>query len=87
VIHLNLIEQLALTARLLGAQQVALAGMPAHDLPGGSDFKALGRAAMRLQLHFLILLHNFPFIFIKACIDSVIRPACDGWRAAKDPKL
>jgi hypothetical protein len=87
VIHLNLIEQLALTARLFGAEQVALAGMPAHNFTGGRDFKALGCAAMRLQLHFLILLHNFPFIFVKACIDSVIRRVCDGWRAAKNPKL
>jgi hypothetical protein len=38
-----------------------LAGVPAHDLPGGSDLEALGCAAMCLQLLFLILLHNFLF--------------------------
>src|SRR5271156_2068236 len=40
---------------------MALTGMPAHDLPGGSNLEALGCAAVCLQLLFLVLLHNFLF--------------------------
>jgi len=59
--HFHFAGQLALTARLLGAQQVALAGMPTHNLPGRCHLKALGGAAVRLQLHFLVLLHRSSF--------------------------
>jgi hypothetical protein len=45
----------------LGAEQVPLAGMPPHHFPGGRNLKALGGAAVRLQLHFLVLLHNALF--------------------------
>jgi hypothetical protein len=58
-IHFDLVEQVAHAARFFGAEQMALSGAPAHDLPGGSDLKALGGAAMRLQLSFLVLLHDF----------------------------
>ena len=47
-IHFNLIQQFAHATRFLGTEQMALAGMPAHDLARGSDFKALGGTAMRL---------------------------------------
>ena len=56
--HLNLIRQLPLTARQLGAEQVALAGMPTHDFAGRRKLEALGCATMRLQLHLLILFHD-----------------------------
>src|ERR1700720_3462862 len=45
---------------------MALARMPAHDFPGGSNLEALGCAAMCLQLLFLVLLHNFLFNLICA---------------------
>src|SRR5271156_4090086 len=57
-IDLNFIQQPAHAARLLGAEQVALARTPAHDLAGGSDLEALGGAAMRLGFQFLVLLHD-----------------------------
>jgi hypothetical protein len=57
-IHLNFIQQPAHAARLLGAEQVTLARPPAHNLAGGSDFEALGGAAVRLGFQFLVLLHD-----------------------------
>jgi hypothetical protein len=58
-IHYHRVRELAHAPGLLGAKQVTLAGMPAHDFAGGSYLEALGRAAMGLQLLFLVLLHNF----------------------------
>ena len=58
-IHLDLASKLPLAPGRLRAEQMTLAGMPAHDFSGGRHLKALGRAAVRLQLHFLVLLHNF----------------------------
>jgi len=55
------LAQLAHAARLLRAEQVAHAGMPAHEFAGRGLFEALGSAAVRLQLHFLVLLHNSLF--------------------------
>jgi hypothetical protein len=60
-IHLNLVQQLALPPRLFRAQQVALARMPPQHFSGRRNLEALGRASVRLQFHFLILLHNFLF--------------------------
>src|SRR5579862_2881610 len=53
------LTELAHAARLLGAQQVAHAGMPADKFPRRGFLEALGSAAVRLQFHFLVLLHNF----------------------------
>jgi hypothetical protein len=39
---------------------VAHAGMPADKFPGRSSLETLGSAAVRLQFHFLVLLHKFP---------------------------
>src|ERR1700730_313080 len=58
------IRQFAHAARLLGAQQMALARMPAHNLSSSGDLEALGCATMCLQLLFLVLLHNFLFNLI-----------------------
>jgi hypothetical protein len=55
------LAQLAHAARLLRAEQVAHAGMPTHEFAGRGLLEALGSAAVRLQLHFLILLHNSLF--------------------------
>jgi hypothetical protein len=40
---------------LLGAEQVPLSGMHAHDFPGRRDLKALGGSAMRLEFKLLYL--------------------------------
>src|ERR1700728_471918 len=63
---------------------MSLARMPAHNLAGGSDLEALGRAAMRLQLLFLVLLHNFLFNLIwrrckYRCGAKPARPPRDAW--------
>ena len=55
------LAQLAHSARLLRAEQVAHAGMPAHEFAGRGLLEALGCAAVRLQFHFLVLLHNSLF--------------------------
>jgi hypothetical protein len=55
------LAQLAHAARFFRAEQVAHAGMPAHEFAGRGLLEALGSAAVRLQLHFLVLLHNFLF--------------------------
>jgi hypothetical protein len=57
-VHFHFTGQLALAARPLGAQQVALAGMPAHDFSSRGHLETLGGAAMRLKLQFLVLLHR-----------------------------
>jgi hypothetical protein len=46
----------------LGAQQVPLAGMHAHDFSGRSNLKALGGSAMRFQLKFLYLFCHERFL-------------------------
>ena len=56
--HDGSLTKLAHAARLLRAQQMAHAGMPADKFSRRGLFEALGRSAVRLQLHFLILLHN-----------------------------
>jgi hypothetical protein len=53
------LPELAHTARLLCAQQMAHAGMPADKFSSRGLLKPLGSAAVRLQFHFLVLLHNF----------------------------
>ena len=47
---------------LLGAQQVPLAGMHAHHFSRRRDFKALGGAAMRLELELLCLFCHERFL-------------------------
>ena len=58
LIHFHLVEQPPHAARLFRAEQMTLARMPAHDFAGLRGLEALGGAAMRLELHFLVLLHN-----------------------------
>jgi hypothetical protein len=48
--HQRQLFQLAHTARLLGPQQMALAGVHALDLASAGNFETLPRSAMRLQL-------------------------------------
>src|SRR5262249_22327405 len=55
--YLGQLLQVAHTLGWLGSEQVTLARMHAQDLASGRDLKALGRAAMRLELPFLG--HNF----------------------------
>ena len=43
----DLLAEAAHALGLLGAQQMAFAGMMAHDFAGGSELEALGGAAMR----------------------------------------
>ena len=52
-IHDGLYSELAHAARLLGAQQVALARTPAHKFPGGVILKRL--AAPRCVFNFIFL--------------------------------
>ena len=79
----DLIQKLAHAARALRAQQVPLAGMPSHHFAGGGDLEALGGAAVRLQLHFLVLLHD---ILCRAALrDCLLFSAPD--RSAKFPRL
>jgi hypothetical protein len=58
---LNFIQKPAHAARLLGAQQMALARTPAHHFSGGRDLEALGGSAMRLGFQLFVLLHDFLF--------------------------
>src|SRR5580692_7484695 len=59
LIHHGGLTELAHAARLLCAQQVAHAGMPADKFSRRGFLESLGSPAMRLQFHFLVLLHNF----------------------------
>jgi len=56
--HDHLIQKVAHTARTLRPGEVALSGTPPQQFPGGADLEALCGATMRLQLHFLVLLHD-----------------------------
>jgi hypothetical protein len=69
--NLNLIQQPAHTPRLLGAEQVALARTPAHHFSGRRDLEALRSSAVRLRLHFLVLLHDFLFRFTASRFNSL----------------
>src|SRR5580700_3801503 len=79
--HYYRICQFAHAAGLLSAQQVPLARMPAHDLPGGSDLEALSGAAMCFQFLLFILLHNFLFN-----PDWQRREICCGIKPARPPQ-
>src|SRR6202041_2357910 len=68
---LNLIQQPAHTPRLLGAEQMALARTPAHHFSGRRDLKTLGGSAVRLRLHFRVLLHDFLFCFTASRFNSL----------------
>src|ERR1700678_335356 len=78
---LNLVQKPAHAARLLGAQQVALAGTPAHHFSSRRNLEALGGPAVRLCFQFLILLHDFLFRFTASRFNSPrsreVRCACD----------
>ncbi len=56
--HFHHFPKLAHAAGSLGSQQMALAGMRAHNFARRSHFEPLGGSAMRLQFHFLVLLHD-----------------------------
>jgi hypothetical protein len=80
--HQRQLLQLAHAPGLLGAQQMALAGVHPLDFPGGGNFKALSRAAMRLQLPFRVRRipgHSvtssrlFPLAHGKPCRRPIIR--------------
>jgi hypothetical protein len=58
-IHDRGLAQLAHPPRLFRAQQVTHAGMPADKFACTGLLETLGSPAVRLQFHFLILLHNF----------------------------
>jgi hypothetical protein len=68
--------ELAHAARLLCAQQMAHAGMPANKFPRRRLLKALGSAAVRLQFHFLVLLHNFLVLSVLTPLSGTGTLAC-----------
>jgi len=70
------LTELAHAARLLGAQQVAHAGMPADKFPRRGFLEALGSAAVRLQFHFLVLLHNFLVYPVLTLLSATGTLAC-----------
>jgi hypothetical protein len=68
---LNLVQKPAHAARLLSAQQMALARTPPHHFSGGRYLEALGGSPMRLRFHFLVLLHDFLFRFTASRFKSL----------------
>src|SRR4029077_15440240 len=75
LVHLNLVQKVAHLARALGPGKVALAGTPAQQLAGGRNLNPLGGAAVRLELHFLVLLHDALNLFLGLAAGRGLRGA------------